>query len=240
MRIILLTYITLLITITTHGQMLRGTVIDGETTKPLYTATITNLSTEESVTTDALGNYTISAKNGDTLSFAFSGYRTKRTKALLGKALNVDLVPLSVKLPEFVLHEYTPYQKDSIEMTRLYSKELNAKAIKPGFSSANGGGFSGLIGGPVQKMSRSYKQNKRFKENFQRDMEQRFIDTRYTAALVTTLTGMTGDTLIFFMNTHPMDYDFARHATDLELKMWIRETYRAYLKQQQPVIQKNK
>lgn len=217
--------------------MLRGTVIDGETAKPLYPVTITNLATEESAATDMLGNYVIPARAGDTLSFTFTGYHSVRHIAIPGKALNVDLLPLSVKLPAYVLHDYTPFQKDSIEMATLYSKELNKKAIKPGFSSANGGGFTGLIGGPIQKMSRSYKQNKRFKENFQRDMEQRFIDTRYTPALVTTLTGLSGDTLIFFMNTHPMEYDFARHASDLELKVWIRENYRAYLKQDHPFIQ---
>ena len=224
----------LIITLSAQGQVLRGTVMDGETAKPLYPVTIINHFTEESTTTDALGNYTIPARTGDTLSFSFTGYHAVQRIAIYGKPLNVDLLPLNVKLPAYVIHDYTPFQRDSIEMTTLYSTELNKKPIKPGFSSANGGGITGLIGGPVQKLSRSYKKNKRFKENFKRDMEQKYIDTRYTPALVASLTGLSGDTLILFMNTHPMAHDFARHATDLELKGWIRDTYKTYLKPQAP------
>jgi hypothetical protein len=36
------------------------------------------------------------------------------------------------------------------------------------------------------------------------------------------------------MNAYPMDYDYARAATDLELKMWIRFHYREWKKN--PVI----
>jgi hypothetical protein len=141
------------------------------------------------------------------------------------------MFPLNVRLQEYVLHpEYTPYQKDSAEMAALYSDQLNAAApIKPGFSNANGGGFTGLIGGAVQKVSRSYKQKKRFRKNFENDEEQKFIDTRYTPELVTKLTGLAGDTLAIFMNTYPMEYKFARTASDLELKMWIRDNYKSYL-----------
>jgi hypothetical protein len=35
------------------------------------------------------------------------------------------------------------------------------------------------------------------------------------------------------MYAYPMAYDFARTATDLELKMWIRDNYREWLKTQQ-------
>jgi hypothetical protein len=39
------------------------------------------------------------------------------------------------------------------------------------------------------------------------------------------------------MNTYPMDYEFARTATDLELKMWIRHNYKDYLlKKMQPGV----
>jgi hypothetical protein len=63
-------------------------------------------------------------------------------------------------------------------------------------------------------------------------MEQKFIDTRYTPELVTKLTGYTGDTMILFMNTYPMDYSFARAASDLELKMWIRNNYKEHMQHQ--------
>ena len=121
-------------------------------------------------------------------------------------------------------------------MVARYSTELNKKAIKIGFSSANGGGISGLIGGPVQRLSKSYKQNKKFKENFQKEQEQKYIDTRYTQQLTSALTGLSGDTLVAFMNSYPMEYKFARTATDLELKMWVRGNYKDYMKPKNRVM----
>lgn len=114
-------------------------------------------------------------------------------------------------------------------MTQRYSHELNIPPASVGYSSANGGGFTGLIGTPLKKLSKSYKQNQRFKANFKNGIEQKYIDTRYTQSLVTALTGFAGDTLAYFMNSYPMEYSFARAATDLELKMWIRNNYKDYL-----------
>jgi len=213
------------------GQTLKGIVIDGETLKPLYPVTVLNISNSQKTTTDEQGNYSIPAKEDDLIVFSFIGYHTVQRLATLGTLLQVELLPLSVQMQEYVLHPgYTPFQKDSAEMAELYSTELNKKAIKPKVSMDGGLTVSGLIGAPVQRMSKSYKRNKKFKEHFKKDMEQKFIDSRYKPELVTALTGFSGDTLATFMNTYPMEYSFARAATDLEIKMWVRNNYREYLK----------
>ena len=231
MRGALLTCITLLIVFSVSGQTLRGIVVDGETLQPLYLVNVVDNANSQSTATDERGIYTLAAKNGDVISYSFIGYHTVQRLATTDSVLRVSLFPLSVNLQEYVLHpDYTPYQKDSAEMAMRYSTELNKKPVKVGFSSANGGGISGLIGGPVQRMSKSYKQNKKFKENFQKDQEQKYIDTRYTPELTGALTGFSGDSLAIFMNAYPMEYKFARTATDLELKMWIRQNYKDYLK----------
>jgi carboxypeptidase-like protein len=233
LRLFLLTSFILSLVISVHGQTLKGIVLDAETTKPLYPVTIVNLTTEQSTTSGESGYFELPAKNGDGISFSFLGYHTEQRVANPGMELKMELYPLSVQLKEYILHpDYTPFQKDSAAMATLYSTELNKKPVKVGFSNANGGGFTGLIGAPVQKMSKSYKQNKKFRENFQRDIEQKYIDTRYTPGLVSALTGFAGDTLAIFMNSYPMEYNFARAASDLEIKVWIRNNYREYLKPQ--------
>jgi hypothetical protein len=206
LRLGLFVSLLFLITFSVDAQTLKGIVVDAETAKPLYPVTVVNLTTE-------------------------LGYHTEQRIANPWAELRVELLPLTVQLKEYILHpDYTPFQKDSAAMATLYSTELNKKAIKPGFSTANGGGFTGLIGGPVQKISKSYRQNKKFKENFKRDIEQKYIDTKYTRGLVAALTGFGGDTLAIFMNTYIMEYPFARAASDLEIKMWIRNNYKEYLK----------
>ena len=233
MRLFLLTSFILSLVVSARGQTLKGIVLDAETTKPLYPVTIVNLATEQSTTTSESGYFDLPARSGDAISFSFLGYHTEQRVANPGMDMKVELFPLSVQLKEYILHpDYTPFQKDSAALATLYSTELNKKPVKIGFSSANGGGFTGLIGAPVQKMSKSYKRNKKFRENFQKDIEQKYIDTRYTPGLVSAITGFAGDTLAIFMNSYTMEYSFARAATELEIKMWIRNNYKDYLKTQ--------
>lgn len=221
--------------------MLRGVIIDGETKQPLSPVNVVDNANSQSTATSDRGLFYLSAKNGDVISFSYIGYHTIQRLANTDTVMHIEMFPLSVSLQEYVLHpEYTPYQQDSVEMVTRYSTELNKKPVKVGFSSANGGGFTGLIGRPVQKMSKSYKQNKKFKENFQREQEQKYIDTRYTQKLTSALTGITGDSLAMFMNTYPLEYKFARTATDLEIKMWIRGNYRDYMKVRPPAVTSRK
>ncbi len=219
----------MLLSLGVQGQTLYGIVVNGETGKALPHVMVMNVTTQKSAQTNEHGDYSIPAKDGDMISYTLEGFHPIRRLAHTGKYITTELFILSTTLQEYILRpDYTPFQKDSAELSELYAKELSTTAVKPGFSSANGGGFQGLIGSAVQKMSKSYKQNKQFKEDFQHDIEQKFIDTRYTQALVKELTGLTGDDLVHFMNSYPMDYDFARHGTDLEIKVWIRDNFKQY------------
>jgi hypothetical protein len=38
--------------------------------------------------------------------------------------------------------------------------------------------------------------------------------------------GIDDSAALAFVDSHPVPYDFVRTASDLELKMWIREEYR--------------
>lgn len=218
-----------------QAQALRGVVTDVETGKPINNATVTDLNSGRAFYSNEFGVFVAEAATGDILEFTNLGYKSVKriTPSALGTVLmKVEMSKNTVQLEEFVLHNLTQYQRDSIAMANAYSKELNLQAIKPKFvATGSGVGMNGLIGGAVQKISRSYKRNKKFKAEFKKSEEDKFIDTRYTGVLVSSLTGLPseGDTLAAFMNTYPMDYDFARHATDLELKMWIRDNYKQYL-----------
>jgi CarboxypepD_reg-like domain len=212
------------------AQTLKGLVLSADSSRPLRDVTVYNIATQQTTVTDDQGFFAIPASAGDVISFSLLGYTTVRKITTADMDMKVQMAVLSHQLKEFVMHSYTQFQRDSIAFAEEYSKELNTKAIKPHVGADNGLSVSGLIGAPVQKISRSYKRNKRFKEDFKSDMEQKFIDTRYTPTLVTSLTRLKGDTLVSFMNMYPMQYDFARAATDLELKMWIRNNYKEYMK----------
>jgi hypothetical protein len=60
--------------------------------------------------------------------------------------------------------------------------------------------------------------------------KQKFIDTRYSEALTAQMTGLQEESLIKFMQAYPMEIDFARAASDLEIKMWIKYNFQEYSK----------
>lgn len=210
------------------AQTIKGVVIDGESQKPLFPVNVINISTQRSVMTDEQGYFVIRAGTGEILSFTFPGYHTIEKIIGSNAPLRIEFLPINVKLPEYVLKDLTPYQKDSIEMVALYGHELAQKPAKPSISFESGISFNGLISSLAQRFTKSYKNSKRFKENFKREQEQKYIDSRYSPSLVSSLTMLKDDSLAQFMNTYKMDYPFARQATDLELKSWIRNNYKEY------------
>ena len=106
-------------------QIQRGVVIDGDSSKPLYPATIANVTTGLSYLTDEQGAFAVPANNGDILAFSAIGFQSARKSAATGKFMTVEMASLSVKMKEFVLHSgYTQFQQDSLTLTALYEKEL--------------------------------------------------------------------------------------------------------------------
>ncbi len=225
----------LFISFTARCQNLEGVVTDEITGKPLFAAGVTDMTTMISTYTDQNGTFHIPAKSGDPIRISFVGYKTVTNitpASLVLAEMHVTMLPENFMLDSFTIHpDYTPYQIDSIKRRKEYAKELDKQTVKAKFvTTGSGVGVDGLIGSLVQKASKGEKKRKKFLKEYQQSEESRYIDLRYTPELVTSLTGYIGDTLAIFMNAYPMDYKFARVATDLELKMWIRYNYRDYIK----------
>jgi len=211
------------------SQTIHGIVVDQVTRLPLTEVSIINISTQRSTTTGSDGHYTLPAAAGDSLSFFAEGYTAmglRLTQTNMPDTL--AMANLHVQLKEFVLHkQLTQYQQDSIERRKTYEDGFKREKIKPQYT---GLAVNDLFSSIAQHFSYKDKLRKKFKKNFEEDEEQRFIDTRYTQKLTHDLTGLTGEELAKFMNTYPMSYGFARSATDLEIKMWIRDNYKDHLK----------
>ena len=128
--------------------------------------------------------------------------------------------PLKVQLQDLIVrpYDYTPYQLDSLERRATHKRSLARQKSSP-FSP-----FSFV----AERLSKKSKRIFKFQESFAYWEDQRFIDTRYTPDLVYEMTGLDDDSLAHFMNATPMPYDFARTASDLELKMWIRSRFKQW------------
>ena len=135
--------------------------------------------------------------------------------------VTMDVAENDLKEFTFRSSHLSKYQLDSIERQETYKIPLQRTPPNP---------FASPASAIAELFSKKAKMVYKFQENFYNGEIEKFVDTRYTPALVTKLTGITGDTVGHFMYAYPMRYDFARTATDLELKMWIRSNYKEWLK----------
>jgi hypothetical protein len=206
------------------AQTLQGKVKDAGTGEPLYPVTVVNLRTQKATYTTQQGDFTIHADKGDIISFTYIGYKPKEYNmpvSVGAYTTNISLQRISYQLQEVILMPgYNQYQVDSIERKRTYRAALSRRK-----SSPIGSPFSFV----AEKFNKRSKQIFKFQRNFNQWEDEKYIDTRYTTDLVYEMTGLEGDSLGHFMNAYPMPYDYARTATDLEMKMWIRHHYREWL-----------
>lgn len=207
------------------AQVLRGTITDSATHKPLYPVTIINLDTRESAYSDEKGRYGIAVHPGNHIAYTYIGYKPQQRniKYVLGDIeINVQMQGINYQLDEFTVRPgYTPYQVDSLQRRSTYQRPLALPHASP---------FNSPISAIAQLFAPTTKRTFRFQKSYAKWESQLFIDSRYSPELVTQLTGLTGDSLGNFMNATPMPYDYARTATELEIKMWIRYNYKQWLK----------
>ncbi|MCB0700010.1 MAG: carboxypeptidase-like regulatory domain-containing protein [Chitinophagales bacterium] len=221
----LLVFILCLIPIVGFGQTLTGNVRDNQTGMPLYPVSVINIKTQAISYSNERGYFTIRAEAGEQIAFSFIGYKSKQITMPISVGTyntEVKLEAVSYRLQEIILTpDYTPYQRDSITRRQTYKTTLGTQHASP---------FNSPFSFVAEKVSRKSKRTFRFQKNFYTWEQQKFINTRYTPQLVEEMTGAEGDTIGYFMSANPMPYDYARAATELELKMWIRYHYRQWLK----------
>lgn len=192
----------------------------------MYPVTVVNTFTQKATLTDEHGLYVIPANQGDLISFSYIGYRTvEKTKPL---SVIIATMNISMEQTDYLLDEFrirpgmlSQYQIDSTERVAIYKVTLQRTHPNPVMNPA-----SALAELFSQRAKRVYA----FQKNFNAGEIEKFIDSRYSPDLVNRLTGLTGDSIGHFMYACQMPYDFARTATDLELKMWIRSNYKEWMK----------
>jgi hypothetical protein len=201
--------------------------------KPLPAATITNKASGIIVYANENAEYKISASVGDTLVATFVGYLPSEYILKYASGIIQKTFFLTEKrnvLNEVKVSGLTAYQKDSLDRATRYDKALGYEQ-------------TATIASPVtslyEQFSKKYKDLRKFQGQVKGYEEQKYIDTKYSYNLVNAITQLTGDEAAYFMNAYPMEYKFARLATDLELKQWIIDNFKEYKKIKKSVILKN-
>ena len=93
-----------------NAQTVKGTVISGSDNEPLIGASVMVEGTRNGAVTDLDGNFTISAKNGQTLEVSYLGFITQKVK-VTGSVINVTLNEDKQSLDEVVVVGYGVQKK---------------------------------------------------------------------------------------------------------------------------------
>jgi hypothetical protein len=197
-----------------------------DSTAILPNVIITNKNTNENVLSDAVGKYSIAAKEGDTILFqhlsSFS-YKYLVPKLDADFTKNVLLVAKKKVLTAVKVSGLTDYQKDSIDRADTYAKvfgyEQTATIMSP-------------VSSLYEQFSKKYKDLRKFKSQVLSMEKEKYIDSKYTYELVSEITKLEGDSVAYFMNAYPMEYNFARTSGAVEIKMWVLHNFREYQKKQ--------
>lgn len=205
------------------AQTVSGTVVDKESGLPVKGVQITAVANAAAKTvTDAQGRFTLSGTSGESFYFAAAGYaqQIRRSPELVGNVpWKIQMQLFSVSLGEVRVRPFTEgYQLDSFDRTRTYERAL---------ARQRSGGMS-PVSVLAERISGKQRRLFAFQSDFNRMEDEKFIDSRYTPQLTAEMTKLSGDSLAHFMNQNPMPYDFARAATDLEIKMWIKDRYKSW------------
>lgn len=209
-------------------KILSGIVTDSTYGKPLAGISVQNITTKSGTKTNYRGTFSLEVGNDHYLKFSYTGYKPRIIRV---KDINeVDILKVTMAIGRVQLKAVkitkplTPYQKDSVQRASLYKDVFDYKQEKSAMSP---------VTTVFQQFSKKHRNMRHFKKQVLKNEEQKFIDSRYTPEMVGDITKLIGDNLAYFMNDYPMELDFARKASLLEIRMWVRYNWDDYQKKNQ-------
>lgn len=213
----------------------QGRVYDITKKVPIESVAVITSSGKGAIT-DSLGRYSVNAKENDTIYFSYVG---KNTNKFLVKEIpnptsfDISLHVVANELPGVTVRSRN-YTLDSIQNRKDYAKYFNYK--KPTLSLVTDRNYTpGGVGAAfdleaIINMFR-FKHNRRMESLQNRLIQQeqdKYIDKRFSKWFVTKLTGAKGATLDSFMMLYRPDYELLLAVNDLELGVYIQESYKIF------------
>jgi hypothetical protein len=210
----------------------KGNVFDMSQTQPLNRVSVMS-SSGLGTLTDSSGAYTIIVHETDSIWFSYLNKPTpKYAVATIG---NINHFDIALHVPVTELREVRvmprSYKLDSLQNRLDYAKAFNFR--KPGISlSAPESGNFG-VGLDLDEFINmfNFRKNRRmlaFQQRLLQEEEDKYIDHRFTKALVKKITHLEGPALEDFMKRYRPSYLFVTDASDYELAEYIKLAWQQY------------
>lgn len=223
------TFLLFVLVLPAFGQQFHGRVYDEDRGLPLATVLVTNLHTNSMWVSDKEGNIAFSALPGELLRFHLPGYHDYDLRIFSSQdVIKVGMVRAPIQLNEVeVLSPMARFRRDSAFNRQFFHKELGYAGRQTKMNYSGGIG----IDGPFSALALWASGKKKYYKDFQKELvaleDMRYASIRYTPELVKTQTGLDDSGANAFILAHPIPNDFVRYASELELKMWVRNQFRA-------------
>jgi hypothetical protein len=205
------------------AQTIRGDVMDMDNKHPIEDVKIENIYTSLDVSSDKEGTFLIAASSGQLLEFRKEGYKTTHVRIPQGYVPSYFRIIMkkgfSPIKDEVVAHNNRyDYRSDSIRYHDLYKTELDF----PKLSGID------MIASPFSALSKQNREIWQFQEDYEVFEKEKFVDKTFNEELVTKFTGLTGDSLHYFMRRYRPTYDQLKSMNDYTFYNFIKSEARHY------------
>jgi len=201
------------------AQSIVGVIVDNITKKPIDNVNIENTFTGFGMLSDDQGKFFIAASHGQLLEFRKPGYKTVHVRIPDGTIppyFKIILQAGPVEIPPYQLAN--KYQRDSLKYRQLYEHELDVRRM-------NG---LDVIQHPFDAMSKTKREIWAFQDDYKETEKQKFVDNSFTPELITRLTGLTGDSLTYYMRRYRPSYEQVRNMNEYSFYNFIKHAADLY------------
>lgn len=220
---------------------IRGTVYDSTRNYPLELVSVMTSSGRGTVT-NMNGEYEIEVTEKDSIWFSYLNKPTMKFPVL--KIVNPFAFDISLRVNITELKEVKVrprnYREDSIRNREDYAKVFNYQrpglsTVTPTYGAAAGFDLNELIN--VFRFRRN-RNMLAFQKRLLQQEQDKFIDHRFSKALVRRLTALDGNELDSFMRVFRPPYFFTLGAGDYDFQKYIKDSYDRYQRGWPPLILK--
>jgi hypothetical protein len=215
------------------GQVLiKGTVYDRSQRFGLQGVSVMGTS-GEGTATDSLGHYSIRLSSRDSIYFSYLGKFTSRypVKDLSAdQPFDMSLEVGTDTLPQVIVQSRN-YLQDSLETRREYKKIFDYGADWVNDIRSTGKGRSMGVGIDFDMLLRpgQVRRTLAFQKRLLEEEQDKYIDHRFTPALVEKLTGLETPVLDTFMRLYRPSFEFLQSlSTDYEFYKYIYDCGKFY------------
>ena len=210
---------------------LKGTVYDSTRTYPVIAVSVLSTS-GKGTATDVYGRYEIDVKETDSIWFSYLNKPTiKYAVSKVFDASRFDIA-LHVNIPTLkeVIIKPRNYKLDSLQNRKDYAKAFDWQKPKLKATTTELGGAAGFDLDEIIRMFQ-FRKNKSaaaFRNRLLAEEQEKFIDHRFSKALVLRLTGLIGEARDSFMQHCRPSYEFCLYTDEYDFQLYIKKCYEAY------------